>query len=123
MVYPLEGVMESGKTEIEFDCTDAHWAVEQLGKIFYDRDEVLGTYAAMGAQIHIDFFGPGGGNPCVTVYNINEEVADRVREFLVHHGLSWSEGDQIFDYTWDMNGPLDKCDKCWQPKEYCEVHR
>lgn len=111
------------KTEIEFDCLDAHWAVEQLGKIFYDHDDLLHTYAALGVQIHIDFFGRAGGNPCVTISELAEPVAERVRAFLAEAGLGWSERGEIFDYTMDRSGAPAKCPKCWQPAEYCEVHR
>jgi hypothetical protein len=98
---------------VNFDCMDAHWAVRGLEELWR---HIPAERQDMFFRIEINVCGPGGGNPEVYACNFGPELGEKIVDWMIVNGLSWTDQDgEIFDYAYGPEGPLRRCDRCCEP--------
>lgn len=92
---------------VEFDCLEMDWAVKGLQVCFDATPGGLSIEDQERLMIHIVPYGPGGGNPCLSVQGMTEPTAKIVRAWLIKNGMAWhDETGTLHDWTstHDENG-------------------
>lgn len=101
-------------TDIEFDCVDAKWAIQQLEDLVRNAN-VMFAERDLGIRFEIELFGPAGGNPCIKIHGMSPQTAVQIVDWMIENGLGWSDQNGIHDYAFGPGGQMRRCDRCCEP--------